>query len=836
MKTPTTFTIGRRPASRPGYEATSVVPQENAVPATVARAGRAIEEAGSEAQRTEEILTGRVDLARAQEADAKIADGYRTLMFSPEGYTNRIGREAVDKRQEIITALDDHRRQILDPLTPRQRKLIAASDETRYQHVRSQVDGHYMQQISAYEMAETEARANSLMLDASNGYFAATAPVMPQEQGQQSQQSSVDASYAEGVARGEITPQGPDKGPPSAFTDNRKAMQSELQRLAAQKGLGPDAVKALLQHADNNLYGSIITRLVGSNRALEAADLLRESPDVTLSQETRARLQRDVQEAGVAEQGFHIARVLGQSGRDLGEQLDALAQLHEKGSISLLAHDAAEKRILANDKVQHEALGRAGEKALTDAQTWQSLNPTVALPESERSKLRATGKEAAFDLWTLQGKQFVTTDQARLEEQTMDDKMLANRFESHVELAQSFAHRMSPEDFGKLTLRWRKARGEALDPKDALALEHDVAEKNFLQASLFYDNFKSTPGSGGMARDSISSRESRFHEAVVLRVNQLAAEGKTLKNNLYKLAIEDVWKNGAVVDDKWLPTVMMTKEEVERAKSEVTAATRKAYSLEFQMSGQQMPSQAYLVTGERVNLASTKEDDRVFTFDELSDKMKADRHGVDPTYPEVSAEFARLERDRLQRTKDAKEIASVLNKTRAATLMQQLPAEFDREFNRQYGQMLATRAAEMKTVRGGYQADRGVYGRIPSTGEIERERVETSKTPSRDRGFASPARPGELTQIQSVYQDAVRTVLSQHRKEITGYGLRDADIVQGVIPDTRLPGNAPVRFGLTPGGANPLGTKPDLSFTQAEQEFLTDMRKRYKKTEFVESK
>lgn len=807
MKAPTTFRIGRNAASRPGYEATRVTPTTaGAAPAVAARLGETIEEAGSEAERTEDILSGRVDVARAQEADAKIADGFRTLMFSPEGYTKRAGREAVDKRQEIISALDNHRREILGTLTPRQRRLISKSDEARYQHTRSQVDGHYTKEIESYEMAESEARANTLMLDASNGYFARTAPVMPQEPGRETEHSSVGdtAVTAAGAAAG--SPQEPTKGPPAAFVDNRNAMRTELKRLAAQKGLGPQATKSLLQNADDNLYGSIVTRLVGSNRSLEAASLLRGSPNIALSQATRARLERDIQEAGVNEQGFQVARLLSQSGRDLGEQLEALAQMHEKG-LNLDVHDAAEKRVLAADKIQREVLDRAGEKAMADAQTWQSLNPTSKLPESERNKLRTTGKEAAFELWMLQGKQFVTTDQARLEEQTMDDRMLANRFGSHVQLAQSFAHRMSPDDFGKLTLRWRKGREELLNPDDAMTLERDVSQKNFLQDKLFYDKFKASP-KDGMTADSISSRERRFEEAVVLRANQMAKESgsKKVGNSLYKLAMEEVWNNGAVVDDRYLPSVMMTKEEFERAKVEMSSG--KSVGLEIGMPGQNVPSHAYLVTGEKVALTTKPGDDYVFTFDELFAKMKADRNGLDPTVPEVAAEFDRMGRARLQRTKDAKEIATVLNKTRAMALVQQLPAEFNREFNKRYEQ----------AILGWHTAhDR------PSIHAV-------GPKPTQDK----------------VYRDTVAAVLESHAREFAAYGVLPADVL-ATLPNVSIPLNDPLRYvprvagraagfgqefaGTGSGGRR--GQKVDLSLTQAEQEFLVEMRQKWKRTEFT---
>lgn len=217
------------------------------------RFGESLENAGHAALRVEAILQHRVDIARAKEADAKIADAFREAMSSPNGYLNKRGREVIDTRQETIDALDVIRRQHLDKLTPEQRDLLAESDEARYQHARNALDGHYTKEIENYETSEAEARANSLMIDAANSYF--------------DPQSPLPGGVQDPQAPRMTAPRGTQR---TSFEDNRAGMREELLTLARRKGLGPAETKSLLQKADDNIDVSIIGRLIRNGQTEDA--------------------------------------------------------------------------------------------------------------------------------------------------------------------------------------------------------------------------------------------------------------------------------------------------------------------------------------------------------------------------------------------------------------------------------------------------------------------------------------------------------------------------------------------------------------------------------------
>lgn len=725
MKAPASPSVGLQPDRRPGFVAGQVAPVDNPMARQAEQLGQATEAAGQAVLRTDAILRERLARARAREADAKIADGFRELLTSPKGYRNKVGREAVDGREDVLREVDAHRRRILDTLTPKERDLIADSDDARYQQVRGAIDGHFTNQLEAYETAEVEARAGSLLNDALEGYFLPKSPLPNQR---------------------------------DPYKDNRTALQTELRTLAARKGLGEGATKALLTKAEEQLHSAIVTRLIDEGKAPQAAEYLA-TEGKNLTGTVRTTLADRVRDGGIREQGQQLASWVSRTGGSFTNQLDILDAMRDNSEdLSVEVYDEAKRRLVHDAGLRADARAAAGKQALDAAKTWVSLNGGASLPAAAREKLRETGQEAAFDLWTLQGNQFVTTNEGLLASlNTTDEKLATYRTEADVTAA--FRTRLNDSHLSDLVLRYRKVKGEALSPKDAETIDKRLQEKNYLDRKGFFTAFKSDK--------DIGRRTDLFAEAVTMRVNELAA-GKNVTAALRAQAIDDVYNNGFTLGGRWIPSVMATPEE--RQSPDASNTTRQGMIVTQQMMAgdpatgrvQADPTTVRLVSGEVVDLRGSPEDDLVPTRSAIIDGLTGPngevvlvglrkKLGRIPTEPEIAQEFADIRSVQLQRKADAQRIASVENKLRAAALLERLGDEVESQFRADYDKMLAA------------------FRRYDS--------VEVRSRRELDPYFKDPviqalvANNGQKLRDRDLFRLSLESVLTKHASELSGYGV-----------------------------------------------------------------
>lgn len=790
MKAPASPSIGLQPDRRPGFDAGRVVPVDNPMAAQAEQLGQATEAAGQAVLRADAIMRERLARAHAREADAKIADGFRELLTSPKGYRNKVGREAVDGREDVLREIDAHRKRILDTLTPEERDLIADSDDARYQQVRGAVDGHYANQLDAYETAEVEARAGSLLADSLEGYFLPKSPV-PSER--------------------------------DPYKDNRVAMQTELRTLAARKGLGEAATKALLTRADDQLHSAIVDRLVTEGKATQAADYLaNEAKDMTGS--VKATLAKRVRDGGIKEQAQQVATWVSRNGGSFSNQLDMLETMGEQ-NLPIEVVDEAKRRLVADAGLRSDAMAAAGKAALDSAKTWASLNRGSSLPEAAREKLRETGQEAAFDLWALQGNQFVTTNAGLLASLNLSDEDLA-KFSSEADVTRTFRTSLSDTHLGELVLRYRKARGEALNPKEVESVGLGLAVKNFLDRSEFFTTFKSSN------EKDLSRRVDLFTEAVAMKTNELA-QGKTGDKSTYRAqAMKDVYANGAVVGGRWVPSVMMTPEEAQDPNAASRPTKQGMIVTQQMMAGdaatglvQRDPTTVRLVDGGVVDFRGSAADDVILTRGVVTDRLKK-KLGRPPTEPEIAQEWADARTVQLERKKDAQQAATIENKLRAKALLEGLDQEVSKQFVEDYDRMI--RAHERFRAESWY---------------TQAKAADSSSLDPLTRAVAANA--GRKLRDNELYRMSLTSVLARRQRELDGYGISPAEAAAWV-PDVaiRLQPNDPLRTmpaqssGWLPAEEGGGGTdarlpvqKRDPSPSAAEKAMLKALREKYAKTE-----
>lgn len=808
MKVPSSPSVRLQTGSTAAYsaEGANVAAVSNPAAQIAQQFGAGLQDAGQAVLRVDDILRDREERARAKEADAKLADGYYDILSAPnangrQGYRLEVGRAAIDKRQEAIQAIDAHRARILNTLTPGQRAKLADADAARYRQAREVLDGHYVQQLDAYELAETEARADSLMRDAVES---ALAPRVPDD----------GADYGR-----------------DPFVENRNALRTELAELAARRKIGPNSTALLMQKADDQLHGGIIERMLRGKRALDAADHL-EKYRGEMSSGAVARVEADVRDAARVEQADEVVGWFTASGRPLTDQLAVLDAMHAqdpKGMPADLRADV-EKRLFKADSDRRALRTTVGKELLENAQTWSQLNGGQALPETARTKLREAGVEADFDLWALQGNAFVTTNRGFLETLRMDDQELATRFANADQVIERFRADLSPDDLNKFVLRWRKARQEVLNPKDAETLDRSTAINTFLDRKEFFAAW----GAGDEKR--LALRRQHFEEAVVARTNELA-KGGPVNAALRQQALTDVYANGFVVDGKWLPAVMATSDEAKRSESAPIGPSGRVVRPQ-EMTGAVDPTTARLVTGEVVDLRSPGDSDVVPTRGALIEALTRVNGGRLPSEPQISQAFADVREVQERRKADAQRIASIENRLRAQTLLTRLKDEVDREF--------AARADYSYRLRAWEHAATLSYGqreRIRSADDrlLDDPGVLAGKAPSgdflRDAAMSPSERPREALSAAErarLVTESEDLVLKRHAETLSAYGI-SPDAARANINPRFAPGQpaypaASAEMRL-PGSLVPVPPAILLGPTPQEIELLKELRARYAKTE-----
>lgn len=795
MKAPASPSVGLQPDRRPGFVAGQVAPVDNPMARQAEQLGQATEAAGQAVLRIDAILRERLARARAREADSKIADGFRELLTSPKGYRNKVGREAVDGREDVLREIDAHRRRILDTLTPKERDLIADSDDARYQQVRGAIDGHFANQLEAYETAEVEARAGTLLNDALEGYFLPKSPLPNQR---------------------------------DPYKDNRTALQTELRTLAARKGLGAEATKALLAKAEDQLHSAVVTRLIDQGKSPQAAEYLA-TEGKNLSGTVKTTLADRVRDGGIREQGQQVASWISKNGgATFTEQLDALDAFGE--SLPIAVYDEAKQRLVHDAGLRADARAAAGKQALDSAKTWASLNGGASLPAAAREKLRETGQEAAFDLWALQGNQFVTTNEGLLASlNTTDEQLAAYRTESEV--TRAFRTRLNDTHLADLVLRFRKVKGENLRPDEIETIGLSTTVKNYLDNKGFFTAFKSSN------EKDLGRRIDLFTEAVAMRVNELAGGNRSVgKATLRQKAMEDVYTNHFVLDGRYIPSVMATAEE--RQNPNASNTTRQGMVVTQQMmagdpatgQAQTDPTTARLVTGEVVDLRGSPADDIVPTRGVIIDDLRK-QLGRNPTEPEIAQQFADIRTVQMQRKADAQRIASIENKLRAKALLEGLDDEVQKRFAESVRAQVQAQKYYQEAQEAAKAGDR--------TAEAEATRQAgffLSRLGARGPDFKA----GSAFDRRDTLRNAIRDVLGSHADELRGYGIEWADAATWVKNIDMLPANDPLRVvpGASYGPAEEGAAYPDTparkvnpSPSDQERAMLKALREKYAKTE-----
>lgn len=433
MNTPTSYREGLRPDARPEYTADRVVPRVNPDAKPVQQFGEALGDVGLGVLRINEVLAERLDRAKATEADAKIADGYREILTGPNGYQSQLGRNATDKREDTVKALDERRQTILDTLTPSQRQLLAESDAARYRHAREHVDSHYTRQLAAYEQGQIEARAEGLMQDA------VTAAVTP-------------PLSIPGVERSD------------EFGEKRAALRTSLTELAARRGYSPEERDALLQKSDDNMHGAVVRWFVNNGNARGGREFL-DKHESRLSADAKAKLVDGLDVAVAKEDGLWFASQLAQEAQVNGnpnpstlDLIDSLQTKYQKGELGKnadLVFDTAVKALTHHDRQVSEERTRLQNSAWAAIE--RNAEATGGRLDAEHQQLLKTAKlEARYAEFLRRGQQYTTSEVGSYAVSSLRAEDLARMFGSEDAVRANYQFETTPAQLGDLVRRYRE--------------------------------------------------------------------------------------------------------------------------------------------------------------------------------------------------------------------------------------------------------------------------------------------------------------------------------------------------------------------------------------------
>lgn len=779
MKTPASYSVGLRPDARPDFTADRVVPRINPDAKPVQQFGEAMGEVGLGVLRINEVLAERVDRAKATEADAKIADAYRELLTGPKGYQTQLGRGAIDSREDVLKSLDEQRQTILGALTASQRQLLAESDAARYRHAREHVDSHYTRQLSVYEEGQIEARSEGLMQDA---VTAAVSPLVTVRQ----------------------------EGEGDEFTEKRNALRGSLAELATRRGYSDEQRQQLLDSADANVAAAVVGQLVSSGRALDAAEFLNtyggeEKLTAASRSGLRSALQamrKTIEDGGIKEQAQTIMRDLVDSGAPLTEQLKQLDAMHASG-LPIEVRDAAETRVLERARILSDARDTAGKDALARAKVWKAQNPAAELPPEDRERLRQLGVDALYDLHVAtDGNYSVRPAGLRVQRMTTDE-MLAE-FPNADALERALTGNLPAADTTVQVLRYKKAKGEALSPAEAFAVDKADVTFRFLDGKQYYAQ--------KLPKERIDRDAKLLEAAVVARMNELARATPALKDSpmlARTMALEDVWSNGGSVNGRWVPSALQTPEETAAVAIKTASGRTVTFS---EAGGQVVPSTAFRADGTRVAFAAP-EADYIPTAAEIAEDMAAEfkAKGINrsPTQPEIAEKLAGYLSANEARKREATEAANLENRLLAGAVIANLRADIERGVGDQLWKLRkeANRPTEWLQAR--------------STADAQRAAREKSLRAQALRASAD-------------------AVVAKHRELFAAVGLSPADALQLGLPPEMFDATG---YGPQPqtdrgmramAGYGPSDTRPapkPVTLTDEQRKRLEDLRARYAPTQ-----
>jgi len=774
---------------RPAADAPGVEPMRNPYAEQTARLGGAVADIGDQ-------LSRQNDVATATEADNKLADATREILRSPNGYLNLVGRDARDKRQSTLEALDQAQQRVLDTLTPTQRDYVNRSARTRYQAARATIDGHYADQVRVYEIGQTEARATSLLQEAHEAFFAPGDLRVPRTDGQEPKQP---------VRPGEVA-----AASASYFETTRDGAFRELRTLAQLRGMSPEQTEQVVGKARESLYGAIVDQLAGEGQALRAADFLGQHGG-DLAPAARAKIAGTIRTAGVKEQGQRVASWLSAEAGSLTGRLAKLRALAEQGAITTEIADEAERRFLHFETVRREERQRSDNTGLAAAQEWSQLHPGEALPRELAEGLGANAP--TFALWKLRGGASVDTQRGLVMAAAETESSLT-RFKTPDELVSYYTKiGVGTDTLRGLVSAYTKSREKSTADATKAPSREDVrqavlarlSQRGVLQSPLGVDKFRG-------ADNHITERTASIVDAAM---RALPANGTTQEQ--VDAALRTVFDlNAVTVGGHVYPAAWLTNAEFGTRTATATKSGAQTPVTELFAQG---PGDlrnidrttAKTAGGKLVDFRPAATSDQVMNREEATAAwLNAYPDRGEPTEADLAEFQAQAVEARAERRADAERAATLEGKLEADAILRALHDEVEKATVEHLARLRA---------------------------DVRQWWSDTQDNPRGLRSMIHGPAPEEPT-VGEAYRLAVTEVLGRHQTVLHAAGVSSSEAMSWLRPTEDHPAMRAPSILDTPGMmATPVpawGRQEipyEIAPSPAEVAELKALREKYKKTE-----
>jgi len=451
----------------PQLDATGVVPMRDFGAPQMRQLGQEVEGLGVRGIDVANQFQLDADHAAAKEVDALLSDADRRTMVDPEvGYLNKLGKAAVDGREQARQSLEQSRKSLESTLAnDRQKRLFGALSARRLEVALAKIDGHASQQAEVYKVAQSEALAKSFLSDAVNSQdpqeFARNKGAMLREVGVGADARGASPAEREQMAKAATT-----------------ALHSEMVQRLAQGSA--EAAKDYLEKNKGEIDAAKFTDLQGHVQTATVKDeSLRLAMEITAQLEDAAKgeveMERLVQNRDpnrpMPSGEMRLETML----RDAQNLLDVRVKA---GNLSTEVRDATMDRLKDEYNLRRTTIAGESQQLMTDAEAWLTANPfrgVMSLPTATLDGLRKRGLLGQINTFA-DNHRYTTEPAAVAEALSLPAETL--RGMPPAELYVRYRGRLSDQDLGTLqAMHARANQAEKPQHTEILSAEERIAER-----------------------------------------------------------------------------------------------------------------------------------------------------------------------------------------------------------------------------------------------------------------------------------------------------------------------------------------------------------------------
>ena len=529
------------------FIAQGVAPVQDATGQQLQRAGRAVQQAGFTMTALAEREIETINLGRVKEADNLLQDAYRRRLSGSDGYRSKLGKAAVDGREEVLRGIEEDGREIGEKLeTAEQREAFDAVRRQRAQRAMQAVDSHHAQQASAYAQAETLA--------------------------------SIQAHGADYLNQ---------IGNPQAMAASMAELQSDVTALLDEMGAGPKQRKQVMREHLSKLHAQAVGSLVDQDNPSGArAYLAQHGSD--MDPKTRDHSRALVKRGSIAHDSTNLAlQLLAEPVRDidtsaieglpgtdefriseaeairiredqrqmqLQDAYDKLDDMFARGNISAEVRDATRARIAQQERQEQANVAEFRQSVMADSERWLSENPLSgidALPPHLFTQLQVhglLGDLAGF----ADGRRYTTDPEAAARLLAVPDDQL--RQMSPQEVYVMGRGKLNNQDLRYLQARHAKAIGQATPEIRRVITVQDRVKRTARQLGILP---RGSRRMSGAEQERWEQFQFRFNEDLERwqRTNGREAGDDDIQKMLDLMVEDEVFEVGSLWDSAPRPLV-----------------------------------------------------------------------------------------------------------------------------------------------------------------------------------------------------------------------------------------------------------------------------------------